>query len=1508
MVDTHMRYIAVSQRWISDYKMEGQEFIGRSHYDLFPEIGEEWKLMHQRCLKGETSACEEELFIRKDGSVQWIFWDVRPWYNLEGDIGGILMYTGDITQAKEKEQENIRIQNILNKSNELTRIGAWEFNLIKNEVYWSKIVCEIHGVPGNFKPDLEFAIGFFKEGKSRDTIQNVMTAATEQGKSFDVELELVTTDHKIIWTRAIGQAEIHNGKCIRVFGVFQDINDKKLAELALNKAHSQLKAIFNSKAVAIVATDTDGIIRKFNPGAEALTGYSADEVIGLERPVLYHLGDELDAFKEDIAKQYGKSVSGFNAQEELAKYNAYDTREWHYLRKDGSILPVQLTLTSLKDEKGQLIGFLGVSNDISEKEIAQDELLRKNQLLNFAEEISLLGNWQWNTVVDKVDWSNNMYNIFELDTAIDDLSFDTYFSFVHPEDKNIVTAYFDQTRVDKKLKRLTHRIIVGDGDVKFIQLLGEVITDVFGNITEMIGTCQDVTATKVAERELFEAHTQLKAIFNSGPLAIVSVDNDGVINHFNSGAELLLGYAASEMIGLKRPEIYHLEEELIAFKEDIAKKYNKGDLKGFSPYLELSKHNAYDTREWTYKRKDGSTFPVELTLTAIKNNDGKKIGFLAVANDISDRKMAQNELLRKNQILNFAEEITMMGNWQADMANDTVKWSTNLYRIFQLDENTNTTLGTYLDYTHPEDKERVVEHMRKTVEEKVFTDLVHRIQLADGTIKIVQLLAQVVKDDLDNVIEVIGTCQEVTAQKMIETELMRKNHFLSFAERITKMGNWQWDTVSDTLKWSANLYKIYEYDEDLTDLTYETFFSQVHPDDKTYITDYVESAFKEKKFPDNFIHRIVTGSGIIKTVHYLGEVILNEQGEVIEMMGTCQDITEQRMEENKFRGLLESAPDAMVIVNENDEIQLINKEAEKLFGYSMDELIGKKVEMLIPKRFEDMHTEHRTSFFSDAPEKRLTSARKELYALNNQGKEIPIQVSLSPIETEQGLLLSAAIRDITAQKQAEHEILRKNQLLTFAEKITMMGNWQWNLVTNVVEWSANLYNIFGVEKDKVVSYDTYFGFVHKDDKATVTTHVEQAINNKKNIDLVHQIVTRDGTVKTIHLLAKVIIDSHNMVVEMVGTCQDVTAQRMAENKFRGLLESAPDAMVIVNADGKIQLINKQAEKLFGYTAEELFNESVEILIPKQFSEEHVSHRDGFFSNPKVRTMGVGNEKELFAINKSGKEIPIQISLSPLQTEEGLLISAAIRDITVQKNAQTKIIKAKNDLEVLAQKLMIQNSQLADFAQITSHNLRAPVSNLNSLLGFYVESDDAEEKDFLFQKFEAVINHLTITLNTLVEALKIRGDNSREKEDILFENVLKTTTDILSGEILKTNAIINADFSKLPLINYDKIYLESIFLNLIGNAIKYRSKDRDPEISIASERDNGKIKLTISDNGLGINLERHGNKIFGLNKVFHRHPDAKGVGLYMTKTQIEAMGGAINVSSKVNKGTTFTIIF
>lgn len=271
-----------------------------------------------------------------------------------------------------------------------------------------------------------------------------------------------------------------------------------------------------------------------------------------------------------------------------------------------------------------------------------------------------------------------------------------------------------------------------------------------------------------------------------------------------------------------------------------------------------------------------------------------------------------------------------------------------------------------------------------------------------------------------------------------------------------------------------------------------------------------------------------------------------------------------------------------------------------------------------------------------------------------------------------------------------------------------------------------------------------------------------------------------------------------------------------------------------------------------------------------------------------------------------------VAVGLLLLEFGLILQPLIRklsqanDLLQEQNLALK--EAKEELETLSNQLGRQNKQLLSFAHITSHNLRAPVSNLNSLLYFYNTSSSEEDKAMIFAKFETVIQHLSTTLEELIETLKIQEDTDIEGEELVFEEVYQKTKEILSGTILETQAQFNTNFNEVTKIHYPRTYLESIFLNLISNALKYRHPERQPLITINSALVDGRKVLRVQDNGLGIDLQKHGHKLFGLRKTFHRHAEAKGLGLFITKTQVEALGGEIKVYSEVNQGTTFEIFF
>jgi signal transduction histidine kinase len=255
-------------------------------------------------------------------------------------------------------------------------------------------------------------------------------------------------------------------------------------------------------------------------------------------------------------------------------------------------------------------------------------------------------------------------------------------------------------------------------------------------------------------------------------------------------------------------------------------------------------------------------------------------------------------------------------------------------------------------------------------------------------------------------------------------------------------------------------------------------------------------------------------------------------------------------------------------------------------------------------------------------------------------------------------------------------------------------------------------------------------------------------------------------------------------------------------------------------------------------------------------------------------------------------------------------SLALANQQLEQKVELRTIelnRANKHLETLTTKLHEHNTKLKNYIHIISHNLRSHSVNLNYLVRYMKEADKPDTLKELTQKLDTVVKNLNETLDALVETVKIQDAENIEVEEINFETILKKTEIVLLNDIEKTQAKIQHNFNEVSTIYYPKVYMESIFLNMLSNALRYKSDERTPAISIKSFKIETAVYLTFTDNGQGMDLERYGHKLFGLNKTFHQHPEAKGVGLFMVKNQVEAMGGDILVNSVLGKGTTFTIL-
>lgn len=352
-----------------------------------------------------------------------------------------------------------------------------------------------------------------------------------------------------------------------------------------------------------------------------------------------------------------------------------------------------------------------------------------------------------------------------------------------------------------------------------------------------------------------------------------------------------------------------------------------------------------------------------------------------------------------------------------------------------------------------------------------------------------------------------------------------------------------------------------------------------------------------------------------------------------------------------------------------------------------------------------------------------------------------------------------------------------------------------------------------------------------------------------------------------------------------------------EVKFKTLFDQAPVGIAkLETATGHFIEVNKEYSRLTGYSIAEL-----KELDFRQIT--HIEDLEEDVSNMEKLIRGEINEfsMEKRYISKSGKEIWVNLIVAPLwkKGEKPLHHIAIVEDITEKKEAEEHL---KKSFDLVNE----QNKRLLNFSYIVSHNLRSHSSNINSISNLLEDSDDLNETKELTGMLKKVSVSLNETMSNLNDVINIQSNVHLTIENLNLKNYINSTVNALLEQIHSKEAMVNNNVDASVVVKYNPAYLESILLNFISNSLKYAHPDRKPIITISF--DVTKNDMKIADNGLGIDLEKHGNSLFGMYKTFHKNNDAKGIGLFITKNQIEAMGGKVSVESKINEGTTFTVHF
>jgi PAS domain S-box-containing protein len=433
------------------------------------------------------------------------------------------------------------------------------------------------------------------------------------------------------------------------------------------------------------------------------------------------------------------------------------------------------------------------------------------------------------------------------------------------------------------------------------------------------------------------------------------------------------------------------------------------------------------------------------------------------------------------------------------------------------------------------------------------------------------------------------------------------------------------------------------------------------------------------------------------------DAIHDENGKLVGFAKVTRDISAQRRLEERFRQVVELAPNAMVMINTAGKIEMVNAQAERVFGYAREALLGQPIEMLVPLRFRSQHPGLRSSFFT-APQSRSMGVGRDLYALRKDGSEFPVEIGLNPIETDEGTMILSAIVDISQRKRLEE-------------------------------------------------------------------------------------------------------------------------------RFRQVVESAPNAMVMTNRDGRIDMVNTQAERLFGYAREALLGQSIEMLVPLRFRGQHPGLRTSFFAAPQSRAMGMG--RDLYALRKDGSEFPVEIGLNPIETDEGTMVLSAIVNISDRKQKEERIQaslkekdlllgeihhRVKNNLQVVYSLLDLQSSRVED--KVALGMLKESQNRVKSMA--LIHQILYQSKDFVRVDFRSFLESLVPTL------LSSYGSDPARITLSIFAAQVRLPI----GMAIPCGLVVN---------------------ELISNALKHAFPGQtrgEIKIDLADEPDD-QVVLTVSDDGIGI---------------------------------------------------------
>ncbi|MFV5692713.1 PAS domain S-box protein [Flavobacterium sp. LT1R49] len=417
-----------------------------------------------------------------------------------------------------------------------------------------------------------------------------------------------------------------------LYCIARDITLEKQQQEELINIAADLTSILNATEFAIISSDLDGTIKQFNRGAEKLLGYKSEEIVGKTTPSIFHVWDEVVKHTDDLITEFGENlVPGYDTFVLKAReLGIADSNEWTYVRKDGSLIPIVLSITAIKNNLGELTGYLGISKDITKEKEAELNLISSNKLLDESQSIAKIGSWKFDLMTNDLIWSKGHYQIFDLEELPSDELFLAYRSKIHPDDLSGLDKALEKILTTGADLHYNHRLLFSNGNLKYVVAIGKPYKNEKGEVVGVQGTIQDITDKTLAEQKIEEKAKEINDIKSAlDEAAIVAItDQKGVFSYVNENFCAVSKYSKEELIGQDQ-QIISTGYHTIEFRRDVFGTIANGNIwKG----------------EVMNRAKDGSFYWENTTIVPFLNEKGKPYQYIAISTDITQEKLAKENL------------------------------------------------------------------------------------------------------------------------------------------------------------------------------------------------------------------------------------------------------------------------------------------------------------------------------------------------------------------------------------------------------------------------------------------------------------------------------------------------------------------------------------------------------------------------------------------------------------------------------------------------------------------------------------------------------------------------------------------------------------------------------------------------------------------------------------------------------------------------------------------------